>query len=135
MTFSRDDPRTKITVRVSEQFDHQISEYAEKHGETKSDVIREAVEQWIGRPRSKPIGVTPPSEPDLREAWETLNELAGAPGRVTKGEALPILARETQIPKEIAQRKLIKPLESRGYLKVVPQMNQVEYRLRRHFNE
>lgn len=135
MTFSRDDPRTRVTFRVSEQFKADIDAYAEEHGQSISDVCREAVEKWIGQPRDKPIGVTPPSEPELAEAWELLNQLAGTRGRIDQEEALPLLAQETQLPKPLARRKLVKPLEQRGYVKVVPQMDRVEYRLRRHFDE
>lgn len=133
MTFSREDGRKKVSVRVSEQFAQQLEQYADETGKTKSDVIRETVARRIDYQHDHEI--TPPVEPTLREAWKALNDLAGDSDRVDREAALPVVAQELQVSKTVADRTIIRQLEGRGYLQVVPQMDRVVYRLTRGYNE
>lgn len=137
MTFSREDSRTKITVRVSDGFEDRITEYAEEHGKTKSDVIREAVAAEIGERRADDYGITPPAEKPLREAWEALNDVAGDSPVVDRETAVTTLAKRQQLPKSAAKNSLLKPLQRRGYVTLESDFSgeNVVYRLRRAYNE
>lgn len=136
MTFSREDTRDKITFRLSDELRERLATHLDGSDMNQSEAIRTALDDYLSDPDPRPeLDLTPPAEPELAEAWEILNNLAGKPGKVDKGTALPYLAQETGVMKDVAERRLIKPLEQRGYLRVIQQMERVEYHLRRRFEQ
>lgn len=131
MTFSRDDPRTHINVRVKEETKEELKEYAENNGINMSDMIRSLISDEIENAGEIiNADVSPPVEKELRDSWILLNEISNDKDNVNADLALSALAQQQQISKELVKETIIKKLDKRGYLMVEPRMTNVVYNLR-----
>lgn len=130
MTFSRNDPRPKLTVRLNPDLKDDLKELAENNGESMSEIARKAISREVnGVSITTKSGVVPPYEKDLREAWEFLDSIAGESGEIEYQNALIMLSQNVGKPKNVLQESVIKPLQNRGYLRVYPRVDAVMIRL------
>jgi Arc/MetJ-type ribon-helix-helix transcriptional regulator len=109
MTFSREDGRPKLTVRVSSDLKQRV----EEQPGTMSDVVRSAVRAYLP---DEDRGLTPPEEDDLAEAYEHLLALSNGDGWVRERVATARLAQKHSFDQPSVRRHLLVPLSDRGYL-------------------
>lgn len=130
MTFSRDDPRPRVSARVDEQLKDELENYAKKEGKNMSEVVRNAISNEVqGVPSVDDSDVVPPAENELRQAWLILNQITGPNWTIESESALSILAQKLGKPRPLVRDHIIKPLSDRGYLSVLPRLESVLYRL------
>lgn len=116
MTFSNEDKRAKLTVRISDKLRTKLNEFADSEGRSKAAVVRDAIRKEI-HPHRPTDGREPPQEDDLRAAYLTLRDISTSEGWVRQDLALSEVAKATQRPKESIEATIIRELAQRGYLK------------------
>lgn len=106
----------RAETRLSGDLARRFTEYREAHGADKSDILRNALDDYL--PASENSAYVVPRDPDLADAYLAL---AGDRKRVISvEEALDILANETHpnTPKELIKDDVLKPLDEGGLLGV-----------------
>lgn len=111
MTFSREDERPKLTIRV----DAELKAEVEQQDGTMSAFVRTAIRESL--PDDDEKGITLPEEDDLAAAYQTLRYLADDGGWVPERVAVSQLAQKHSLEKMAARRHLIRRLDKRGYIR------------------
>lgn len=106
----------RAEARLSGELAVRFTDYLEAHGMQKSEVIREALDEYL--PASERSQYVLPADPDLADAYLAL---AGDEKRVLSVEqAENVLCRESHpnTPKELIRVEVLDPLDDSGLLTV-----------------
>jgi hypothetical protein len=110
-----ENPKTRVTIRVDEGLLDDFDEFVDEKGTDRSKEIRSFMRSTLNADPSD-HGMRPPEDDEvLRKSYLALRK-ATANGELPVREAKAIISRVTNIPKESVSRRVIKPLERRGYL-------------------
>ncbi|WP_436924972.1 hypothetical protein [Halosimplex amylolyticum] len=110
----RDEERAE--ARLSGELAARFTDYIDAHGLTKSDVVREALDEFL--PASERSQYVLPRDPGLADAYLAL---AGEEKRVLSvDQAENILCRESHpnTPKEVIRDEVLDPLKDSGLVSV-----------------
>ncbi|ACV47845.1 MULTISPECIES: hypothetical protein [Halomicrobium] len=116
-TADRHKAEARAEARFSGALAARFDEYIEAHGATKSDVVRDALDEFL--PSSQDSRYLLPEDPTLADAYLAL---AGDQKRVISVERVKsILCEETHpnTPKQIIREEVLEPLDDTPFLSVV----------------
>ncbi|GAA0276866.1 ribbon-helix-helix domain-containing protein [Halobacterium noricense] len=113
-----DESNTKrVTVRVPEQLVEEYDEALDEQDTNRSEDIRQHMRRTVSKPTTDG-GLVPPQDDDtLAAAYTELRRLTTDGRSLPLTEARSVLASKLNIPKESVPRRVLKPLNERGYLK------------------
>lgn len=111
MTFSREDKRSEVRARCSDQLADRLETFADQHGVAKSEVIREALDGHL--PSDESVG---PQDPDLRETWRWLRDRADDRGLIESEPAVSELAQQLGMKEKFVKTSRLRPLERKGWI-------------------
>lgn len=111
MTFSREDGRSKLSIRCSNELVERLDAFADEHGKAKSEVVRNALDSHLPSD-----DVTGPEDSDLRETWRWLRDRADSRGHINAQAAVSELAQSIGIKEKFVKSSRLKPLERRGWI-------------------
>ncbi|GGL57821.1 hypothetical protein [Halocalculus aciditolerans] len=111
-----------VVVRADTRFKGDLGErveaYLENHGLDATELVREAVEDYLPDEEVDGPYIRPPNTPELQDALDTLQECARSDnGRVDADAALSELAQHTGQKKETVRKTRVQPLIEQGYVK------------------
>lgn len=115
-------PTGRVSFGVSDDAIDVLDEIADREGVSRSEKLRELVKREVQRKRD--LGnsnLDLPEDPLLAEAYKTLHKEAHCTHRSNPRLRLETVKSDlytNEIPKDEVLRKIIKPLESRGYVTV-----------------
>lgn len=127
MTFSKEDNRQKLTVRISSDLDERLAEK-----DNKSEFVRKAIWEKLGTPdESETPRIPPADDPALARAYRTIVALAD--GKYVRPEAiLPAISADLGVSKSVVRHTVMVSLEKRGYLSLVSDATGREERYKIH---
>lgn len=111
MTFSRDDDRSKLSVRCSDDLKVRLGAFADEHGKAQSEVVRNALDSYLPSD-----DVTGPEDPNLRETWRWLRDRADDQGHINAQAAVSELAQSLGMKEKFVKSSRLKPLERRAWI-------------------
>jgi len=113
-----DESNTKrVTVRVPKQLVEEYDEALDEQDTNRSEDIRQHMRRTVSEPTTDG-GLVPPQDDDtLAAAYAELRRLTTDGRSLPLTEARSVLASKLNIPKESVPRRVLKPLDERGYLK------------------
>ncbi|WP_225334899.1 hypothetical protein [Halomicrobium urmianum] len=106
----------RAEARLSGELAARFTDYLDAHGEAKSDVVREALDEFL--PASERSRYVLPRDPDLADAYLAL---AGEERRTLSVDvAEDILCRESHpnTPKELIREEVLGPLTDTGLVSI-----------------
>jgi len=106
----------RAEARLSGDLAARFTDYLDAHGEAKSEVVREALDEYL--PASERSQYVLPSDPELADAYLAL---AGEePRTLSVNMAEDILSRESHpnTPKELIRSEVLDPLAASGLISV-----------------
>ena len=115
-------PDSRCSFGISTDALDELDAIADDEGVSRSEKLRELVRKEIERKRD--VGASDldlPAEPRLAEAYKKLYDSAYEPHKATPRVSLRAAESElysNEVSKEEVLRKIIKPLEKRGYVTV-----------------
>lgn len=112
MTFSLEDTRGELRARCSDSLRERVEAFADEHGETNSDVIRDAVREYLPDDGD----MSGPKDPDLRETWRWLRDRADERNRISGKAALSELSQRLSMKEEFVKRSRFDPLRRDGWI-------------------
>lgn len=113
MTFSREDRRKQLRARCCTTLFEQVEAFADEHGETNSDVIRDAVREYL----PDDADMTGPKDTDLRETWQWLRDRVNDRNRIRSEAAVSELAQAFGMKEQFVKSSRLKPLERKGWVR------------------
>jgi hypothetical protein len=115
-TTDRHQQEERAETRLSGDLAHRFSEYVEAHGAQKSEVLRQALDEFL--PASENSAYVLPRDPELADAYLTLAK--GEKRVLSVDDAETILCNESHpnTPKDLIKDDVLKPLEESGLLGV-----------------
>ena len=105
---------TRTTVRLTDELNDEFSEWCDRHGTTKSEVLREHIRDTVGKSNHGPL----PDEPELAKGYRCIWQLRSESNRVAVSEAESEVANVTNVPKKAVRRRVFDRLDRRGYINV-----------------
>jgi len=106
----------EIRTRISEELRDEYERKLQLEGRSISEDLRQHIRDVV-RDGAETSGL--PEEPELREAYVLLDELASPDDRrVQASVAISELAQKTQRPEESVKRAVLEPLRNRGHIYV-----------------
>lgn len=126
MTFSKEDTRHRVSVRVSDD----LKDYLDKQP-NKSEYIRDLIHDEKGAkdPDDYP-GLIPPDDPKLATGYNALLDVSDGGGTVMKSEADPYVSQRVGVKVDNLKALIYRPLMSRGYLTRQQTMDDVKITVR-----
>ena len=112
MTFSKDDPRPQVNVRIDQSTHETLHQLADQENSSVSELVRNALTEYL--PESE-AGVPGPADPELRKVWQWLHSRANAQG-IIPTTCLSDLAQNLGIKKQYVKSSRLKPLEHQGWI-------------------
>lgn len=112
---SPEDVDTKVTVRVPTDLLDSFDEVVENRNTNRSAEIRKYMRSVADAPDPDQGRVPPTDDETLSKGYKALQK-ATAGQSIPVREAKSVIARATNIPAESVGRRVIKPLEKRGYI-------------------
>jgi len=112
----------RLNIRLSESKKKQLKKQAEEEGKSMSGAVKEMVEDYIG---FTPTGKLP-KEDDLANAYQTLWTMSDG-GMIEINAVESKVADQQNTPKEAVRRRIMRPLQNRGYLNLVQMVDAVYY--------
>ncbi|MBO4248881.1 hypothetical protein IL252_13740 [Halomicrobium sp. IBSBa] len=106
----------RAEARLGDELGRRLAIYLDEHGEKKSEVLREALDEYL--PSSERSRFVLPKDPDLADAYV---ELAGEERRVIPVEAAKdIICRESHPNKKkvLVKSEILDPLDGSGLVTV-----------------
>ena len=113
MTFSRDDPRPQLNVRIDVGLMERIEARCRALGTSKSKLVRTALYEHL----PDDGGLTPP-DPALRDVYVWLRESADDRNGIPVDLALTELAQQLGMSKDLVKRNRLKPLDRENWIDV-----------------
>lgn len=114
---------SRINFRTSETTKEAFKAVCESEGKSMSQVLEDFVQEKTGHTSKGRL----PDNPQLAGGYETLYWLAaGQPVEVDDAEAA--IANKLNMPKSSVRARIIKPLETRGYVTLRTGLSKVRYR-------
>jgi predicted transcriptional regulator len=107
----------QAAARLDDDLSERLNDYADANGETKSDIIREALDEFL--PQQDLPEFVVPKDPELAEAYRTLAR-RGSKRVISVGKALDILSRGPlpNTDKELIKDDVLKELDDGGLIGV-----------------
>lgn len=107
----------QAAARLDEDLSERLDAYADANGETKSDIIREALDEFL--PQKNLPDFVVPKDPELAEAYRTLAR-RGSKRVISVGKALDILSRGPlpNTDKELIKDDILRELDEGGLVGV-----------------
>lgn len=112
-----DESNTKrVTVRAPKQLVEEYDEALDEQGRNRSQAIREHMRETVSRPATDGGLVPPQDDETLADAYRELLALSDG-SSIPLDEARSVLATKLNVPKESISRRVLRPLNDRGYLR------------------
>gem|GEM_PF-1996161 len=113
-----DESNTKrVTIRAPKQLVEDYDDTLDEQGRNRSQAVREHMRETVSRPATDGGLVPPQDDEKLGDAYRALRELAENGGDIPLDEARSVLASKANVPKESVSRRILKPLDERGYIR------------------
>ncbi len=112
----------RLNIRLSESKKDQLKKQAEEEGKSMSGAVKEMVEDYIGFTPSGKL----PEEDDLANAYQTLWTMSDG-GMIEIDTVESKVADQQNTPKTAVRRRIMRPLQRRGYLNLVQMVDAVYY--------
>lgn len=112
MTFSRDDPREQLHVRLEPSFKKQVESVAETHGMTLTELTRTALEEFMPKDETR----AGPTSQKLLKPYRWIRENSDDRGEIAADLAMSALAQELGMPKKLVKQSRLNPLRRRGWI-------------------
>ena len=111
-------PKTRATIRVPEHLLDRFDEEVVGDDSNRSKEVRRLMEQAVNEP-DETDGLEPPQDDEaLARAYQALRS-ASAGRSMRLDHALSVAAQATGVPKDAANQRLIRPLETRSYIRTL----------------
>jgi Arc/MetJ-type ribon-helix-helix transcriptional regulator len=117
MTFSREDRRTKLTVRIDDELDERLDSYVENGGaDNRSAFVRELLDEALP---DDDVPIHQPDDPALAEAYRALAKKDDVRS-LSIDAAKDVICEEShpQKPKALVREDVLEPLVESGFVKV-----------------
>ena len=117
MTFSHEDDRTKLTVRVDDDLHERLTSYVEDGGApSKSEFVRELLDEALP---DDDVPIHQPDDPALAEAYRALAKKNDVRS-LSIDAAKDVICEEShpQKPKALVREDVLEPLVDSGFVKV-----------------
>ncbi|MCD2199097.1 ribbon-helix-helix domain-containing protein [Halobacterium sp. KA-4] len=112
-----DESNTKrVTVRVPKQLVEEYDDALDEAGKNRSQAIREHMRETVSQPATDGGLVPPQDDETLADAYRALLSLSDG-STIPLDEARSVLSSKLNVPKESISRRVLKPLDNRGYLR------------------
>lgn len=115
MTFSQEDARPQVNVRVDEETLDRLESLCIEHGD-KSEHVRKALTNYLDRQLG---GREAPADPELEKAYRSLVNMTGGGGNIRHKRAVNRLAQVLSLDTGSVYAEVIRPLVKMGYLGTV----------------
>lgn len=112
MTFSHDDSREQLHVRLDASFKGRVESFAEAHGVSLNELTLTALDDYLPDEDT----ATGPTDSKLRDPYRWLRENADDRGDIPAELAMTELAQELGMNKQLVQKTRLKPLERKGWI-------------------
>jgi len=112
----------RLNIRLSESKKEQLKQQAEEEGKSMSGAVKEMVEDYIGFTPSGKL----PNEDDLATAYQTLWVMSDG-GMIEVNTVESKIADQQNTPKQAVRRRIMRPLQKRGYVNLVQMVDAVYY--------
>lgn len=112
MTFSDEDPRDQLHVRVDRSFKARVETFAEAHNMSQTELTRTALDEFLPEEET----TSGPSDPKLREAYLWLRNNADDRDEIPAQLAMTTLAQELGMNKQLVRQNRLAPLERTGWI-------------------
>ena len=112
---SPEDATSRVTIRVPDELLEEYDEALDNRETDRSKDIRRYMRNVVNAPDPDKGRQPPTDDETLAQGYQAIRKAAG--GRdIPLREAKSLIARETNIPAESVSRRILKPLQERGYL-------------------
>ena len=106
----------RVTVRVPKELLEEYDDVLDDQDTNRSEAIRQHMRKTVSQPATDG-GLVPPEDDDtLAAAYQELRRLTTDGRSLPLTEARSVLASKLNLPKESVPRRILKPLNERGYL-------------------
>ncbi|MDH5019046.1 CopG family ribbon-helix-helix protein [Halobacterium rubrum] len=106
----------RVTVRVPADLLEEYDDILDDQDTNRSEAIRQHMRKTVSTPTTDG-GLVPPEDDDtLAAAYKELRRLTTDGRSLPLTEARSVLASKLNLPKESVPRRVLKPLNERGYL-------------------
>jgi len=106
----------RVTVRVPADLLEEYDDVLDDQDTNRSEAVRQHMRKTVAQPATDG-GLVPPEDDDtLAAAYEELRRLTTDGRSLPLTEARSVLASKLNLPKESVPRRILKPLNERGYL-------------------
>ncbi len=106
----------RVTVRVPANLLEEYDDILDDQDTNRSEAIRQHMRKTVSQPATDG-GLVPPEDDDtLAAAYQELRRLTTDGRSLPLAEARSVLASKLNLPKESVPRRILKPLNERGYL-------------------